>query len=87
MMQGAKKIDAARAKEIFADNGPAKLRAARAWLRWSLDDIAERSGIPRAYISYFENGRPALTENDLAKLLDQFLQAGLELTETGLQAL
>lgn len=86
-MQVDKKIDAARAKEIFGENGPQKLRAARAWLRWSLDDIAQKTGIPRAYISYYENNRPALNEADYLRLYEAFLKAGLQVTEDGLQAM
>ena len=86
-MQSAKKNNAQRAKELFAINGPAKLRAARAWLRWSLDDAAHKTSITRAYLSYYENGRPALTDADYLKLFEAFQAAGLEVTEHGLQAL
>jgi transcriptional regulator with XRE-family HTH domain len=86
-MHNAKKINAERAKEMFAQNGPEKLRAARAWLRWSLNDIAQKTGIPRAYISYYENNRPALNDADYLRLYEAFVNAGLQVTEDGLQAL
>lgn len=85
-MQTDKKIDAQRAKEIFSENGPEKLRAARAWLRWSLDETAKQTGVIRAYISYYENGRQVLKGEELAAICNAFLNEGLEITEDGLLA-
>ena len=41
---------------------PAEVRAQRAIHNWSLQDLANHSGINKAYLSEFENGKRKLSE-------------------------
>lgn len=64
---------------------PNLLRAARALLDWSLQDLADRSGLSAQAISNHETGRStfqAESENAILAALDK---AGIEFTATGVQ--
>jgi transcriptional regulator with XRE-family HTH domain len=47
---------------------PEQSRAARGWLGWSQQDLAERAGIAKNTVYGFERGQRTLTSNNLAAL-------------------
>lgn len=47
---------------ISASMNATQCRMARAALRWSVDDLAQRSGIAARSIARFENGEPVRAE-------------------------
>lgn len=51
---------------------PAELRTLRARNNWSLQDLANHSGINKAYLSEFENGKRKLTDEQHARLDEVF---------------
>jgi len=55
---------------IINDSGPvaARLKALRKERGWTLDEVAERSGISKATLSKLENGRTNLTFTTVTKL-------------------
>jgi len=53
-------------------------RAARAFLKWSLRDLAGRSGVAVPTISKFENGYTQPTHATLFVLRKMFEDAGIE---------
>lgn len=55
---------------IIKDSGPvaARLRALRKERGWTLDEVAERSGISKATLSKLENGRTNLSFTTVSKL-------------------
>lgn len=57
---------------------PEGSRAGRALLNWSLDDLADRSGVTRDSISRFERGRPIRHSTALA-LVTAFRSSGVEI--------
>lgn len=58
---------------------PAACRAARAILRWSLDDLSERVGITRDSLSRFEVGVTGpMRASNQSKLIAAFADAGVE---------
>jgi hypothetical protein len=72
--------------DAFQAHTAAKIRAARAWLRWSLDDAQELSGIPRTYISQIEVGRRIMTEGEAMTLHRLFREHGVNIVANGLEA-
>lgn len=56
---------------------PAQCRAARALLRWSQADLANKSGIARRTIAYFESGRHSLALRSRRALGNAFMKAGI----------
>lgn len=74
------------ASAAFNANGPRKVRAARAWLKWNVRETGEKAGIPHQYITYYETERLGLQPVDLNKLYVAFLKHGLKITESGLEA-
>jgi transcriptional regulator with XRE-family HTH domain len=62
---------------------PALMRAARAILRWTASDLAERSGVSRATIQDYESGSSAarprgMNKTSRAALARTILDAGIE---------
>lgn len=62
---------------------PALMRAARAILKWSMEDLAGRSGVSRATIQDFESGSSAarprgMNRTSRAALARAILDAGIE---------
>ena len=51
---------------------PEEVRALRIRHNWSLQDLANHSGINKAYLSEFENGKRKLPEEHLAAIEDAF---------------
>lgn len=71
----------------FENYGPQKVRAARAWLRWSLDDANKITKIARTYISQIELGLRNATDEEKAGLYEAFRAHGVLMTEDGLEAI
>ena len=57
---------------------PGQCRAARGFLRWSLQELSERAGVAVPTISRFENEHSAPTRATLAVLQRAFEDAGIE---------
>lgn len=55
---------------------------ARAALRWSLDDLADKSGVGRRTIAKFEGGGSVVPET-LDRLAASFIAAGVAFTDDG----
>lgn len=65
---------------------PAQCRAARALLKWSQDDLAERSGIGVASIRAFETDARSPYKRTLKTLRETFEAAGIEfIDDSGLK--
>ena len=60
-----------------ADIASAQLRAARAWLGWSQDELARRSGVSKHSIARYEQGRTLAYDGTLAKLKSTLEAAGV----------
>ncbi|MEH2480972.1 transcriptional regulator with XRE-family HTH domain [Nitrobacteraceae bacterium AZCC 2146] len=59
------------------DISPPQLRAARAWLGWSQDKLALRSGVSKHSIARYEQGRSIAYDGTLAKLKSALEAAGI----------
>lgn len=59
------------------DIAPAQLRAARAWLGWSQDELAIKSGVSKHSIARYERGRSVAYDNTLARLRGALEAAGI----------
>lgn len=55
----------------------AQARAARAWLNWSKQELADRSGISEKTITRFELGHSVPYASTLAKMRSAFEDAGI----------
>jgi transcriptional regulator with XRE-family HTH domain len=60
-----------------ADIVPAQLRAARAWLGWSQDELSSQSGVSKHSIARYEQGRSIAYDGTLAKLRIALEAAGI----------
>jgi len=60
-----------------ADILPAQLRAARAWLGWSQEELAVKSGVSKHSIARYEQGRSLAYDGTLAKLKSVLEAAGI----------
>jgi len=60
-----------------ADIAPSQLRAARAWLGWSQDELALESGVSKHSIARYERGRSLAYDDTLAKLRAVLEAAGI----------
>lgn len=58
-------------------------RAARAWLGWSQEKLAEKSQVSKRAIAGFELGTTVPQERTLRDLRDQFEKAGIEFLSEG----
>ncbi|MEH2472403.1 DNA-binding XRE family transcriptional regulator [Nitrobacteraceae bacterium AZCC 2161] len=59
------------------DIAPPQLRAARAWLGWSQNKLALRSGVSKQSIARYEQGRSIAYDGTLAKLKGTLEAAGI----------
>lgn len=59
---------------------PAQCRAARAWLNWSQDDLADRARVSQSTVRDFERGRRTPIANNLDALVRVFEANGVVLT-------
>jgi transcriptional regulator with XRE-family HTH domain len=62
---------------------PEQVRASRAWLGWSRDDLSKRSGISPGAIGLYEQGRSLPYDETLAKLKTCLEAAGIEFLFSG----
>src|SRR6185312_13764540 len=62
---------------------PEQCRAARAWLGWSMDDLATRANCSNSTIRDFEAGRREPHRNRLATIRQALEMAGIVFTESG----
>jgi transcriptional regulator with XRE-family HTH domain len=60
-----------------ADIAPTQLRAARAWLGWSQDELSLRSGVSKHSIARYEQGRSVAYDGTLAKLKSTLEAVGI----------
>lgn len=58
---------------------PGQCRAARGFLDWTQEDLADRAAVSRGTIRDFEKGRHALHRSTETLLTDAFVAAGLRL--------
>jgi predicted transcriptional regulator len=63
---------------------PAQVRAARAWLDWSQDDLSAKSGVSQRTIARYELGRTVPYETTLANLRKAFEAAGIRFEFAGM---
>ena len=56
---------------------PTQLRAARAWLGWSQDELALKSGVSKHSIARYERGLSVPYDDTLAKLKNTLEAAGI----------
>jgi transcriptional regulator with XRE-family HTH domain len=57
---------------------PSLARAARAILNWSMNDLAEKTGVASTTIRDYENGTRETTRPNKAALASAFFEAGIE---------
>lgn len=76
-------VDRRVLKELLT---PAQVRAARAWLNWSQEDLSERSGVSQKSIARYEQERCVAYANTLAKLRQAFECAGVAFEFDGMAA-
>jgi predicted transcriptional regulator len=65
---------------------PAQARAARAWLNWSKQELAERSGVSEKTIARFENGQSLPYSSTLSRVRAAFEDAGIHFQFEGATA-
>jgi transcriptional regulator with XRE-family HTH domain len=65
---------------------PAQVRAARAWLNWSQDNLSERSGVSQRTIARYELEKSVPYETTLANLRAAFEAAGIRFQFNGMSA-
>jgi predicted transcriptional regulator len=57
---------------------PAQVRAARAWLSWSQEDLSARSGVSQTSIARFESERAVPYAETLTSIRNAFEAAGID---------
>jgi predicted transcriptional regulator len=65
---------------------PAQVRAARAWLNWSQDDLSANSGVSQRSIARYELGKTVPYEGTLENLRTAFETAGIRFEFDGMSA-
>ncbi|MCK7473392.1 MAG: helix-turn-helix domain-containing protein [Rhodopseudomonas palustris] len=63
---------------------PAQVRAARAWLRWSQDDLSVRTGISKRSIARYEQEQSVPYQETVENLRRTFEAAGIEFQFVGM---
>ncbi|MBP2290952.1 helix-turn-helix transcriptional regulator [Azospirillum rugosum] len=58
---------------------PGQCRAARGFLDWTQDDLAERAGLSRSTVRDFEKGRHDLQPGSAQQIVRTFEEAGVKL--------
>jgi transcriptional regulator with XRE-family HTH domain len=61
-----------------------QMRAARAWLNWSQDELSAKSGVSRRSIAMYEAGRTLPYDDTLEKLRHTFEAAGVRFHFVGM---
>lgn len=62
---------------------PSQLRAARAWVGWSQDELAIKSGVSKHSIARYEQGRSVAYDDTLAKLKNALEAEGIRFHSDG----
>src|ERR1017187_8057416 len=62
---------------------PEQCRAARAWLDWSQEELARRSGVALSTVRDFEKGLRTPIKNNLAAIQTALEASGIKLTSDG----
>lgn len=65
---------------------PEQSRAARGWLEWSQDDLAQKASVSLSTVRDFEKGRRVPIKNNLAALQRVLEEAGIRLLFDGERA-
>lgn len=65
---------------------PGQVRAARAWLKWSQSDLAQKSGVSLRSIAQYELERSVPYEETLLRIRVAFEQAGMDFQFNGMLA-
>ena len=60
---------------------PPQCRAARGFLNWTTDDLAQRANIGIATVGKFENGVHSMRKNNMLAVIRAFAEAGVLFTE------
>jgi transcriptional regulator with XRE-family HTH domain len=63
---------------------PAQLRAARAWLQWSQDELSAKSGISKRSIARYELGKTVAHSETLTVLQHALEAAGIRFEFVGM---
>ena len=63
---------------------PAQLRAARAWLQWSQDELSAKSGISKRSIARYELGKTVAHSETLTVLRHALEAAGIRFEFVGM---
>lgn len=63
----------------------AQIRAARALLDWTQDDLATNSGLSKASIQNYENGKTEPNSTSLNKIVKAFADNGIEFLDDGVR--
>lgn len=71
-----------RQEKMLSRIVPLQIRAARAMLAWTQDDLAVRSGVSRRSIAAIEMEVAVPKTETLARLVHSFEQAGIEFRRT-----
>lgn len=64
---------------------PRQIRAARALLDWTAEDLAERLGVSKSAVSYIESGKNKPSSNTRALLYKIFVAEGINFTPYGVE--
>jgi transcriptional regulator with XRE-family HTH domain len=66
---------------------PAQVRAARAWLYWSQQELAQRAGLSVKAVNHYENGDGSAHRGTIDRLRTALEEAGIEFRFTGAKPL
>lgn len=64
---------------------PQQIRAARGFLDWSQEQLANKAGCARLTIADYENGKRTPMPNNLKAIVGALEQAGIEFTADGVK--
>jgi transcriptional regulator with XRE-family HTH domain len=70
--------------DSIAHLSPAQVRAARAWLNWTQDDLSARSGVSQKSIARYELELSVPYEDTLAKMRQAFESEGISFQFEGM---
>jgi transcriptional regulator with XRE-family HTH domain len=65
---------------------PEQCRAARGWLNWTQQDLADKASVGISTVRDFESGRRQPIANNIAAMRREIEEAGVDLVEEGGEA-